>query len=88
MPRGITKQSFKRHAEDEDNQPICYNCPLGADDKTCCDSYKENALLKSPDYMFKDDQDERVKKLFMFEERTDPDAPSTDKCGLYINKYF
>ena len=88
MPRGITKQSFKRHAEDEDNQPICNNCPLGADDKTCCDSYKENALLKSPDYMFKDDQNERVKKLFMFEERKDPDAASTDKCGLYINKYF
>lgn len=86
MPRGITKQSFKRHANDEENQPLCYNCPTDTDDKACCDSYKDNELLQSPDYMFKDDQGERVKKLFMFKEKED--SPSTDKCGLYINKYF
>ena len=62
MPRGVHKQTFKQSFTDKDNQPLCYNCD--AESENCCDDYKKNELLVSPDYMFKDDQEQRIKHLF------------------------
>ena len=69
---------------DQDNQPLCYNCD--PESITCCEDYKTNSLLVSPDYMFKNDQEQRIKHLFTL-KNDDDDTTAPSKCGLYINKY-
>lgn len=85
MPRGVHKQTFKQSFTDKDNQPLCYNCD--AESESCCDDFKKNELLVSPDYMFKDDQEQRIKHLFAMKSDDDDGEASKSKCGLYINKY-
>jgi hypothetical protein len=85
MPRGIHKQTFKQPFIDKDNQPLCYNCD--PESENCCDDYKKNELLVSPDYMFKNDQEQRIKHLFSMKSDDEEGDASKSKCGLYINKY-
>ena len=46
-----------------------------------------NELLVSPDYMFKNDQEQRIKHLFAMKSDDQEEAGEARKCGLYINKY-
>ena len=65
MPENITRIGYKKF--DKNKKPFCHNCNiegcLGADCFTCCDEQKENKILKSPDYMFRNDSINR-KKFF------------------------
>jgi hypothetical protein len=68
FPLGIELTSF-RYPLRKGDKPLCYNCqseqwlPITGLD-TCCDEQEKNKLkynfLKSPDYAFKDDLDERL----------------------------
>ena len=81
MPKGITRQSFKKYLNDEKNHPVCYNCSLSnKTDEECCDNFKTNDDLNSPDYMFENDTNERIKHLFTLKE-------SNKGNTILVNKY-
>ena len=53
MPLGVNRIGFTKYSDDD---PLCYNCPVGSDSKCCqqqhLDSLKDNAKILSPDLVF------------------------------------
>lgn len=88
MPIGISKRSFKNYIIDDVSKPLCNNCSITDTDKACCDNFKNNPNMTSPDYMYDNDTEQRIKHLFMLNDDNET-ATNPSKCGtLYINKYF
>lgn len=71
MPLGITRNGFTKYFDRDPYQPFCYQC-RNVKDKNCCEAQQAQVdftlthpnappqtYLKSPDYAFKDDTEER-----------------------------
>ena len=66
FPLGIKQLSFKKY--DKKTKPLCYNCTKGYN--CCADQLvKKYHKLDSPDYIFKDDYQERIKFKKIFSDK-------------------
>lgn len=90
MPIGIENRGFTKY-DARTNKAVCYNCEKkktnpSKTNNNCCEEQMSNPesfndKLKSPDYMFADDTNTRISKLYIESDE------SCEKNSLKINKY-
>lgn len=61
LPVGIQRKSYRHYVDTHPYTPICYQC-IDPNNPNCCEDQKNRKLypkLKSPDYAFENDQEQR-----------------------------